>query len=148
MTDTSQKRLYEGMFLVDTGDASMWDDLTAHLDGILARHGAEVIGLARWDERKLAYPIAKRKRGTYVLAFFALADTDGLREMERDCQLSEKVLRVLFLRADHFRIADMRIQLGDDIRDDVAARLTEELGQAEPAAAPDAEQAPDAAAAQ
>jgi len=125
-------RLYEAMFLVDTGDAAIWDDLTRHLEGILNRVGAEVIGITRWDERKLAYPVGKHKRGTYVLAFFSMREGTGVSEIEHACRLSEKVVRALVLRADHFKVRDMRVQLGEDIRDDVAARIMEMRGETEP----------------
>jgi small subunit ribosomal protein S6 len=125
-------RLYEAMFLVDTGDAAAWDDMTRHLEGILTRTGGEVIGITRWDERKLAYPVGKHKRGTYVLAFFAMQEGDGITEIEHACRLSEKVVRLLVLRADHFKVRDMRVQLGEDIREDIAARIIEMRGETEP----------------
>ena len=126
-------RLYEAMFLVDTGDAAAWDDLTKLLEDLLTRAGAEVIGITRWDERKLAYPVGKHKRGTYVLAFFAMHDGRGVSEIEHACQLSEKTVRSLVLRAEHFKVRDMRVQLGEDTREDVAARITEMRGETEPA---------------
>ena len=134
MAQTTEARVYEAMFLVDPADAAVWDDLSKHLAGILERHGGEIIGLTRWDERKLAYPVAARKRGTYVLSFFGLKNGDAVALIERDCQLSEKVLRALVLRADHFKVSDMRMQLGADVREDVARRLEEARGE-QPAAA-------------
>jgi len=141
-------RVYEAMFLVDSGDAAMWDDLTKHIEGILARSGAELVGITRWDERKLAYPVGKHKRGTYVLAFFHMASGDGVAEIEHDCRLSEKVLRALVLKADHFTVADMRVQLGEDIREEVAKKVMEARGEKEPSAddeAPDETSATDEA---
>jgi ribosomal protein S6 len=129
MAQTTEARVYEAMFLVDPADAAAWDDLSKHLAGILERHGGEIIGLTRWDERKLAYPVAARKRGTYVLSFFGLKNGDAVALIERDCQLSEKVLRALVLRADHFKVSDMRMQLGADVREDVARRLEEARGE-------------------
>jgi ribosomal protein S6 len=129
MAQTTEARVYEAMFLVDPADAAVWDDLSKHLAGILERHGGEIIGLTRWDERKLAYPVAARKRGTYVLSFFGLKNGDAVSLIERDCQLSEKVLRALVLRADHFKVSDMRMQLGADVREDVARRLEEARGE-------------------
>ncbi len=134
-------RLYEAMFLVDTGDAAAWDDLAKHLDNLLTRAGAEIIGITRWDERKLAYPVGKHKRGTYVLAFFSMREGDGIGEIEHACRLSEKVVRLLVLRADHFKIRDMRVQLGEDIREDVAERLIEARGETEPEPEPEAPEA-------
>ncbi len=132
MPTDKQTRVYEAMFLVDTRDAAIWDDLTKHIEGILARGGAELVGITRWDERKLAYPVAKHKRGTYVLTFFQMSRGDGVAEIERDCRLSEKILRALVLKADHFTVADMRAQLGEDIREDVAKKVMDARGEKEP----------------
>ncbi len=125
-------RVYEGMFLVDTAIAATWNDLTSELQAMITRRGGEIIGITRWDERKLAYPIKKHKRGTYVLAFFTLADGDQIAEIERDCRLSERVLRVLLTRADQFSVSDMRLQLGEDINDAVAQKVADARGEKEP----------------
>ena len=135
MPRKTDSRVYEAMFLVDSGDAAAWNDLAKHLAGILTRSGADIIGITRWDERKLAYTVARRKRGTYVLAFFVLLKGAAVTEIERDCRLSEKVLRCIILRADHFTVADMRMQLGEDIHEDVAQRLFIERGEEALAAA-------------
>ncbi|HUU93587.1 MAG TPA: 30S ribosomal protein S6 [Phycisphaerae bacterium] len=132
MPTTNQTRVYEAMFLVDTGDAGIWDELTKHIEGILGRSGAELVGITRWDERKLAYPVGKHKRGTYVLAFFHMSSGDGLAEIEHDCRLSDKIVRALVLKADHFTVADMRQQLGEDIREDVAKKVMDARGEKEP----------------
>ncbi|MCX5674154.1 MAG: 30S ribosomal protein S6 [Planctomycetota bacterium] len=135
MPRKTDSRVYEAMFLVDSGDAAAWSDLAKHLANILTRSGAEIIGITRWDERKLAYTIRKRKRGTYVLGFFVLQKGDAVVEIERDCRLSEKVLRCIILRADHFTVANMRMQLGEDVHEDVAQRLFIERGEEAAAAA-------------
>ena len=129
MQRKTESRVYEAMFMVDSGDAAAWGDLTKHIANILSRSGAEIIGITRWDERKLAFTVKKRKRGTYVLAFFILKSGAALPEIERDCNLSEKVLRTILLRADHFSVADMRMQLGEDIHEDVAQKLIAERGE-------------------
>jgi len=135
MPRKTDSRVYEAMFLVDSGDAAAWNDLAKHLANILTRSGAEIIGITRWDERKLAYTVARRKRGTYVLGFFVLQKGAAVVEIERDCRLSEKVLRCIILRADHFTVANMRMQLGEDIHEDVAQRLFIERGEEALAAA-------------
>jgi ribosomal protein S6 len=129
MPNDIQSRVYEAMFLVDSGDAAVWDEMIKHLSSMLTRSSATLIGITRWDERKLSYTIKGRKRGTYVLAFFILQSGAGVVEIERDCRLSEKVLRSLLLKADHFTVADMRLQLGEDIREDVAQKLMAERGE-------------------
>jgi ribosomal protein S6 len=135
MASDIQSRVYEAMFLVDSGDAAVWDEMSKHLASMLTRSGATVIGMTRWDERKLSYTVKGRKRGTYVLAFFILGGGTGMADIERDCRLSEKVLRALLLKADHFTVADMRLQLGEDIHEDVAQKLMTERSEKVVAAA-------------
>ena len=134
--------MYEAMFLVDSGEAAVWEDLAKYLTDLLDRHGAELLGLTRWDERKPAYPVGKCKRGAYVLAFFGLGDGGAVAEIERDCHLSEKIARVLVLKADHYKISDMRMQLGEDVRPEVARKLMEERGEKEPLDVPSPAETP------
>lgn len=98
----SKPVLYEGMFLLTQQVVS--NGLAAGLDvvkSMLDRAEAEVHALAKWDERKLAYPISGQKRGTFLLAVFEVSPRQ-IVNIERDCNLSEDVLRVMFLRADHY----------------------------------------------
>ena len=88
---------YEGMFLLDS--AQVVKDLEATeavVTGTLERYGAKMLLGGKWDERKLAYPIKRQKRGTYFLAYFQ-ADGDAIRQVRRDLQLKEEVLRFLIL---------------------------------------------------
>jgi small subunit ribosomal protein S6 len=70
------------------------------VQGMLDRAEAEVITLNRWDERKLAYPIEGQKRGTFLHTLFKVNPVQ-IANIERDCNLSEDVLRVLMTRADY-----------------------------------------------
>jgi len=95
------KRIYEGMFLVDsTFAASSWDEVIALLQRIFDRAKAEVINIRKWDERRLCYEIKRCRRGTYILAYFK-ADTSTLTAIERDVNLSEQILRSIMIRADY-----------------------------------------------
>jgi len=97
---TMAVKLYEGMFLVDTAlAASDWDGVNDFIRGILEKAGAEILSMKKWDDRKLAYDIAGKNRGTYVLVFFKVGG-GKIREIERSVQLSEKVMRVLILNID------------------------------------------------
>jgi small subunit ribosomal protein S6 len=94
------KRLYEGMFLVDsTLAAADWDGTLALIENILKRADAEIVVLRKWDERRLAYDIEHKSRGTYILAYFK-ADTQRISGIEKDVQLSEKIMRVLLLTTE------------------------------------------------
>jgi small subunit ribosomal protein S6 len=91
---------YEGMFLLDNQAVRAdWGRAKGAVTEILAKHGAKVVAARRWDERKLAYPIKGRTRGTYLLAYFEAAP-QALNTMRRDFELDERVLRYLLLNTD------------------------------------------------
>ncbi len=100
-------RKYEAMFLFDPSFASEGDNVEKEIGRLLGRIGGSLIALSRWDERKLAYEIEGRKRGVHVVAFIQ-APPEKIRDLERDVQLSEQVLRVLVLKADHLTEEDMK----------------------------------------
>ena len=93
----AEKRLYEGMFLVDAGQD--FETATQPIHTVLGRGEAEIVAIKPWDERRLAYDIAGRKRGLYVLVYFKM-DPANLAEVEHDVQLNEHLLRALFLRKE------------------------------------------------
>jgi len=91
------KRLYEGMFLVDSALATAdWEGTLAVVENILKRADAEVVAIRKWGERKLAYDIDHKTRGTYILAYFKV-DGRRIAGIEKDVLLSEKIMRVLIL---------------------------------------------------
>jgi small subunit ribosomal protein S6 len=90
---------YEAMFLLDHNAAADWAVGEAEVRRLLDRATAKVLGLKRWDERKLAYEIKRRKRGVYALVYFE-APADKIGDLERDAQISEIILRLLVLRND------------------------------------------------
>ena len=95
------KRIYEAMFVVDSGAASSdWDGVVATINTIMRRNEADVISVRKWDDRRLAYDISGHRRGMYVLSYFN-ADPDRIGGIERDVRLNESILRVMVLRGDH-----------------------------------------------
>jgi small subunit ribosomal protein S6 len=97
---------YEAMFLLSQAVAADLSGAIDHIKEVLARASAEIIALKKWDDRRLAYEIAGQKRGIYILAYFKAAGPD-VAKIERDCNLSEKIMRVLILRADHLTNDEM-----------------------------------------
>ncbi len=137
------KRTYEGLFLVDSAEAAAdWNKVTGAIEKILSRSEAEVVSLRKWDDRRLAYDINKKSRGTYILAYFN-CDPDRIGSMERDVQLSEKVIRVLILRTDR-----MTAEMMDKLTPAMVESAAAEARAAEAAAAAEAKAAEVAAAAE
>ena len=105
--ETVSKNLYEGMFLVDSAlAASDWDGVLDLIKNILTRSEAELVSLNKWDERKLAYEIEKKSRGTYLLCYFKVAG-EKVKDIERDVRLSEKIMRVLILSTESMTQEDL-----------------------------------------
>ncbi len=104
---TVAKRLYEGLFLVDsTLAASDWDGVNAAITKVLDKVDAEIVTLRKWDERRLAFEVKKKVRGTYLLCYFKV-DTDKIPTIERSVQLSEDIMRVMILRTDRMSEEDI-----------------------------------------
>jgi len=89
---------YETVFIVnpDTSQENaeiLTDGLVAKVEAV----GGRIVKRENWGVRPLAYPIAKRKRGHYILLV-----TDGEPEavavLERAIQLEERVIRFLTTR--------------------------------------------------
>jgi small subunit ribosomal protein S6 len=95
---SQDKATYEGMFLLDAGNPD-FQAASEPVRNILDRNEATTLAIKLWDERRLAYEIQGKRRGLYVLSYFA-SDPARIAEIERDCRLDERILRVLLLRRD------------------------------------------------
>jgi len=103
----AKNKLYEGMFLVDSAQAGAdWDGIIAAIRTILGRAEAEVVSIRKWDDRRLAYGINGKTRGTYILCYFK-ADGEKIQDIEKNVQLSEQIMRVLILSAEQLTAEDI-----------------------------------------
>ncbi len=104
--DNKRVRQYEIMFLFPPTGAPEASEAIDLARKVLEKHHCEILVLKKWDERKLAYEVARHKRGLYVIGFFK-ADTQVLAAIERDCKLNEKILRIMIVTAEHLTLAEM-----------------------------------------
>ena len=63
-------RDYEGMFLFGTAATANVEEALNTVRGFIEKHGGSIRVLKKWDDRKLAYDVAKQQRGLYVLSYF------------------------------------------------------------------------------
>lgn len=131
---TTNVRPYEGMFLISQATANDLQGAVDHIVEIINKAGGDIIAMRKWDERRLAYEIDKQKRGVYLLTYFN-CPTDALTQIDRDCNLSETVMRMIVVKADHLTEEEMK---SADARDELAV---EAKMRAERAAQREAEQA-------
>ena len=133
-------QIYEGMFLLDNDLVREgWDQAKAKVTDLIAKHGGSTLTARRWAERKLAYPIKRRTRATYMLCHYELP-AEGIPTFVRDLDLSEQVLRYLLLCADDVPAEEQRLheaEVGSDFV--VEAPPSDEVGSYEPLQVPQAE---------
>jgi small subunit ribosomal protein S6 len=61
--------------------------------------GGQIIKVAPWGRRRLAYPIDRHREGSYHIVVFE-APAEAIAELERSLQITEEVLRYLVTRSE------------------------------------------------
>ncbi|MEM7517197.1 MAG: 30S ribosomal protein S6 [Planctomycetota bacterium] len=110
-------RIYEGMFLLDNQVVRQdWQQAKSIVTGLLEKHGGTVHSARRWDERRLAYPIKKRNRATFLLAYAEIPNT-GIESLRRDLEINEEVLRYLFTSVDEIPEGEKDLSSAEQSKD-------------------------------
>ncbi|TVR13697.1 MAG: 30S ribosomal protein S6 [Planctomycetota bacterium] len=93
-------RTYETTILVAPGPARTdYEGTVAQVRQAYEGEGAEWIELDKWEERKLAYPIAGQTSALYLIGYFK-ADSDVVGKIERRARLSDIIMRQLIVVRD------------------------------------------------
>jgi small subunit ribosomal protein S6 len=104
-------REYETIFVTRPDiSESQTTELLAKVDGIIKRHGGEILQQKNWGRRELAYRVQKQTHGVYQYYNYA-SDTEAVADLERTLRLNELPMKFL------------TVKLSDNI--DVKARLKE-----------------------
>jgi len=99
------ENVYEGMYILDTNRYGRDPEgVSGQIPKMIEEAGGEILVSQLWEERRLAYPVKGHRKATYWLTYFRL-DSGRLDRIRRQAQLSESILRVLFLKVDP-RIVD------------------------------------------
>ncbi len=89
---------YEVMYIIDTAlEEQARNDLINRFSGLVEANGGQVDRVDEWGKRRLAYAINYKTEGYYVLMYIA-APADLPRELERNLQISDSVLRYMVIR--------------------------------------------------
>lgn len=91
---------YEIMYIINpTVLEEGREALIADVNALLEANGATVAKTEKWGERKLAYPIEKKKSGFYVLTTFEI-DGTKLVEVESKLNIMESIMRYIVVKQD------------------------------------------------
>ena len=95
---------YETMFIVDvTAGEEAAKAAAAKFTDIIAKN-AEVVEVATWGQRRLAYPINDKPEGYYTIVTFK-SEPAYPAELERRFNIDEDILRYLVLKLDFEAVA-------------------------------------------
>jgi small subunit ribosomal protein S6 len=108
--------------------------------------GGQIVKVAPWGRRRLAYPIDRYREGSYHIVVFE-SPAEAIAELERSLQITEEVLRYLVTRtirpvkarrdaaSGEAEDADADLPPSDDEEDvDTGERIDESESEAAPAA--------------
>ena len=97
---------YEMIYIIDTGlEETARKELIEKVSTLIANNGGEIEKVDEtWGKRRLAYAINYKTEGWYVLVNFK-APAELPRELERNLQINENVLRYLVVRLEEKRSA-------------------------------------------
>jgi small subunit ribosomal protein S6 len=93
----------------------------------IAASGGQIVKVASWGRRRLAYPIDRYREGSYHILIFE-APAEAIGELERSLLITEEVLRHLVTRVERPVRAGRRDGTTDDSVDgteDLAAPVDE-----------------------
>ena len=89
---------YEVMYVID---AALEDgarvELINRFSDLVKKNGGEIDRVDEWGKRRLAYAINYKTEGYYVLMYIK-APSELPRELERNMQINDSVLRYLVIR--------------------------------------------------
>ena len=119
---------YEVMFIADVSKGDEATEATVSKFVSIIEANAEVVDVAKWGKRRLAYPINDMPEGFYTVVTFKSAP-DFPSELERLMNIDESVMRSLVIRLE-YDAAEKKAKLVEVSEPAVAA----EEAVAEPAA--------------
>ena len=89
---------YEVMYVIDAAlEDSARVELINRFSDLVKKNGGEIDRVDEWGKRRLAYAINYKTEGYYVLMYIK-APSDLPRELERNLQIADSVLRYLVVR--------------------------------------------------
>ena len=94
---------YELVYVID---AALEDEarkaVIDRFNGMIEQNGGKVTKVDEWGKRRLAYPINYKTEGYYLLVNFE-SEATLPREIERNMQIAETVLRYLIVKVEDKR---------------------------------------------
>lgn len=91
---------YENLFIVDVTKGDEVTEATVNKFTALIEANAEVVDVAKWGKRRLAYPINDMPEGYYVVVTFKSAP-EFPGELDRLFNIDETIMRSLIVKLEY-----------------------------------------------
>ena len=121
---------YECLFIADVSKGDEATDATVNKFMSLIEANAEVVDVAKWGKRRLAYPINDMPEGYYVVTTFKAAP-EFPSELERLFNIDESIMRSMVLRLEYDAAEKKAAKIAAE---EAAAAAAEAAAVAEPVA--------------
>lgn len=131
---------YELIYIIDTVvEEESRKALVSRFNDVITNNGGQVEKVDEWGKRHLAYAIDYKTEGYYVLVNFS-GDANLPKELERNLEISESILRYLVTRVEEKR-SNVKPRVQQPVRayQQPEAEAKEEAAVVEEAQATDAE---------
>ena len=91
---------YERLFIVDVTKGETETDATVNKFMSVIEANAEVVDVAKWGKRRLAYPINDMPEGYYVVVTFK-SEPAFPNELERLFNIDETIMRSMVIKLEY-----------------------------------------------
>ena len=103
MTETQQKHLYEGMYILSaTLSEEARRKALERIETSITDRGGELHKVHDQGRKKLAYEIDRKRDGYYFLIYFSLPPSE-VTELWKEYHLNESLVRFITLRAEEVK---------------------------------------------
>ena len=122
---------YESLFIVDVTKGDEVTDATVNKFLSLIEANAEVVDVAKWGKRRLAYPINDMPEGYYVVSTYKTSG-EFPGEFERLCNIDETVMRSMTIKLEYDAAAKKAVKaVATEAAVEAAEEATEAPAEAE-----------------
>jgi small subunit ribosomal protein S6 len=96
-------------------------EVNTRIKGVIESMGGKVLKVDNWGKRRLAYEVAKERKGIYLYWLY-LAKSGVVEEAERNLRMLDNVIRYLTVKVDENIVVDARPSEIDDTSYEKAAQ--------------------------
>ena len=111
---------YETLFITDLSNGEEAAKATVNkFTGLIGSNG-EIVEVAEWGKRRLAYPINDMNEGYYTVVTHK-APASFLAELDRLFNIDESIMRSMTVKLDHEAVATVKEEVAEEAVEDTEA---------------------------